>query len=62
MKPQEADDLECQPHDNQGTGYLEKPPDSDFTEVHWAGLQNFAWLRFAISWAVSWQPLERQDV
>ena len=62
MKPKETHNLECQTYDYQSAGNLQKPPDSDFTEVHCVDLQNFAWLRFAISWAVSWQPLVRQDV
>ena len=62
MKPQEAHNLQEQADDHQGAGNLQKPPDSDRTQFHWTGFQNFTWLRFATSCAVSWQPLVRQDV
>ncbi len=62
MKPQETGDLEEQAYDHQGTRNSQDPLDSDGTQFHWTGFQNFTWPRFATSCAVSWQPLVRQDI
>jgi len=59
MEPQNGDDFDEQTQGDQGAQNLQKPPLAHSRQFHWAGFQNFSWLRFATSCAMSWQ--ERQD-